>query len=92
MRKVKFYSDQSKPSLQKKVSLMPWYNNRCKEAKKLRNQFIYALEFFGTLVTPISEYGIELGALTLVYMGYFDYQVYMGGKPPPPPPRSNFGI
>ena len=30
---------------------------------KAWKQLIYALELFGTLVTPISEYGIELGAL-----------------------------
>ena len=63
MRKVKFYIDQNKPCLQKKENSMPWYNNECKEAKKLRRQFIYALELFGTLVTPISEYGKERGGL-----------------------------
>ena len=44
---------------------MPLCNNERKKAKtltrKARKQFIYALELFGTLVTPISEYGIELG-------------------------------
>ena len=42
---------------------MQLYNNGGKEARKLRKQFIYALELFDTLVTPISEQGIELGAL-----------------------------
>ena len=30
--------------------------------------------------------------LTLVYMGYFDYLFYVGGKKAPPLPRSNSGI
>ena len=50
-------------SLQKKENSMQLYNNGCKEARKLRKQFIDALELFGTLVTPISEHGIELEAL-----------------------------
>ena len=61
--KLNFYSDQNRPSLQKKENSMQLYNNECKEARKLRKQFMYALELFGTLVTPISEYDIELGAL-----------------------------
>ena len=40
MRKVNFYSDQNRPSLQKKENSMQLYNNGCKEARKLRNQFI----------------------------------------------------
>ena len=52
MRKIKFYSDKNKPSLQKKENSVSWYNNGCKEAKMLRKQFIHA---FGTLVTPIFE-------------------------------------
>ena len=42
---------------------MQLYNNGCKEARKIRKQFIDALELFGTLVIPISEHGIELEAL-----------------------------
>ena len=57
MRKVRFHSDQNKPSLQIKINSMLWYNNECKEAKKLtrkaRKQFIYALKLFDKLVTPI---------------------------------------
>ena len=48
----------------KKEKSIPWYNDEYKEAKKLmsraRKQFIYALKLFDTLVTPISEYDIEL--------------------------------
>ena len=54
MRTVKFVSDQSKMSMQKKENSVPWYSNEYKEAKKLmrkasnlmrkaRGQFIYAL-------------------------------------------------
>ena len=60
MKKVEFLGDQNKTSLQEKEkeNLMPWYNNRYKEAKKVnerkaRKQFIYALRLFDTLVTPI---------------------------------------
>ena len=42
---------------------MQLYDNGCKEARKLRKQFIDTFELFGTLVTPISEHGIELEAL-----------------------------
>ena len=49
--------------MQKKENSMPWYNNECKEAKKLmrkaRKQFIYELKLIDTLVAPISEYGLE---------------------------------
>ena len=44
MRKVKFYSDKINRHCRKKGNSMPWYNNGCKEAKKLRKQFIYALK------------------------------------------------
>ena len=43
MRKVNFYSDQSRPSLQKKENSMQLYNNGCKEARKLKKQFIHGL-------------------------------------------------
>ena len=32
--------------------------------RKAKEQFIYALKPFGTLVTSISEYGIEFWAIT----------------------------
>ena len=64
MRTVKFNSDQNKPSFQEKENSMPKYNNEYKEAKKLmkkaRKPFFYALKLFDELLTPISEYGIEL--------------------------------
>ena len=41
MRKVKFYSDKNKPSLQKKENSMPWYNNLCKEAKKFKGKNLF---------------------------------------------------
>ena len=63
MRKVIFYSGRNKPSLQKKENSVAWYNNKCKKAEKLRKQFIYAIELFDTLLTPVSEYGIEFGVL-----------------------------
>ena len=65
MGKVKFHGDQHKPSLQKKENSMQWYNKECKEAKKLmrkqgNNLFMH---LNSSSVTPISEYGVELGAL-----------------------------
>ena len=58
MRKVNFIV-----IIAEKENLVQLYNNGCKEARKLMKQFIDALELFGTLVTPISEHGIELEAL-----------------------------
>ena len=60
MKKAKFHNDQNKTSLQEKEkeNLMPWYNNKYKEAKKVnerkaKKQFIYALKLFDTSVTTI---------------------------------------
>ena len=68
MRKVKIHSDQNKPSLQIKETRCYGITMNPKEAKKLmrkaKEQFIYALKLFGTLVTSISEYGIEFRAIT----------------------------
>ena len=68
MRKVKIHSDQNKPSLQIKETRCYGITINPKEAKKLmrkaKEQFIYALKLFGTLVTSISEYGIEFRAIT----------------------------
>ena len=43
MRKVNFYSDQNRPSLQKKENSMQLYNNGYKEARKLGKHFIDGL-------------------------------------------------
>ena len=68
MRKVKIHSDQNKPSLQIKETRCYGITMNPKEAKKLmrkaKEQFIYALKLFGTLVTSISEYGTEFWAIT----------------------------
>ena len=70
MRKVKIHSDQNKPSLQIKETRCYGITMNPKEAKKLmrkaKEQFIYALKPFGTLVTSISEYGIEFWAIIQV--------------------------
>ena len=64
IRQVKFHSDQNKMSMKKKENSMPWYNNEYKEAKKVNEKSkgtIYlCTQLFDTLVTPISEYDIEL--------------------------------
>ena len=68
MRKVKIHSDQNKPPLQIKETRCYGITMNPKEDKKLmrkaKEQFIYALKLFGTLVTSISEYGIEFWAIT----------------------------
>ena len=50
--------------MEKKENSMPWHNNEYKEAKKLmrkaRGAIYLCTQLFGTSVTSISEYGIEL--------------------------------
>ena len=53
MRKVEFQSDQNKMSMQKK--------SQCQKVNEKSKETIYlCTQLFDTLVTPISEYGIEL--------------------------------
>ena len=68
MRTVKIHSDQNKPSLQIKENSVLWYNNESKRSQnvneKSKGTIYLCTQTIGTLVTSISEYGIEFWAIT----------------------------